>query len=136
MKAVGVKADKQRGHSRRHDGFNDRWDQMEKPAQMRDVWFISPATYDDAHFAVMPEELARRCILAGSKPGQTILDPFTGSGTTALVANALDRNFIGTELNPEYVKLARQRIKRGYYPTPRALVLTGQASLFSGDEIE
>lgn len=142
MKAVGVKTDKQRGHSRKHAGFNARWDQMEKteqqskPAMIRDVWFIAPANYDEAHFAVMPEELAPRCILAGSREGDTVLDPFTGSGTTAVVAKALDRNFIGTELNPEYVPMAMRRIKRGYDPTPRVSVLAGQATLFSGDESE
>lgn len=70
MKAVGT--DKQRGHSRQHAGFNGRWDAMEKaeqqaaPATMRNVWFISTASYSEAHFAVMPDELARRCITAGT----------------------------------------------------------------------
>jgi DNA modification methylase len=77
MKAVGGNAkrtDKQRGHGRRHAGFNDRWDAMEKseqqakPAMMRNVWFVPPANFSDAHFAVMPEEIARRCILAGCPP--------------------------------------------------------------------
>lgn len=71
----GDRRDNQRGHSRRHAGFNDRWDAMErreqqaKPAMMRNVWFVAPARYKDAHFAVMPEEIARRCILAGSQVG-------------------------------------------------------------------
>ncbi len=69
------RSDKQRGHTRTHAGFNDRWDAMERagqqsqPAMMRDVWFIAPASYKGAHFAVMPDELARRCILAGSPTG-------------------------------------------------------------------
>lgn len=112
------RADKQRGHSRKHAGFNDRWDAMEKseqqsqPAMMRDVWFVSPATFDEAHFAVMPHEIARRCILAGSKEGDTILDPFNGAGTTGLVATRLQRNYIGIELNPEYVEMAKRRIEQ------------------------
>jgi DNA modification methylase len=115
MKAV-QKKDKQRDHSRVHAGFNERWDQMDrkeqqsKPATMRDVWFISPASFDEAHFAVMPEELARRCILAGSKVGDTILDPFCGSGTTGVVALRYHRDFIGIELNPEYGEMAERRI--------------------------
>jgi DNA modification methylase len=115
MKAV-QKVDKQRGHGRRHDGFNDRWDAMEKteqqsqPAMMRDVWFVAPATFDDAHFAVMPEEIARRCILAGCPEGGTVLDTFCGSGTTGVVASRNGRDFIGIELNPEYAGLAERRI--------------------------
>jgi DNA modification methylase len=111
-----AKPDKQRGHSRRHAGFNDRWDSMtvaeqqSMPATMRDVWFIPPANYAEAHFAVMPEELARRCILAGSKEGDTILDPFAGSGTTGAVAVRYHRNFVGIELNAEYAQLAENRI--------------------------
>jgi len=110
------RSDKQRGHSRRHAGFNDRWDAMErseqmaKPAMMRNVWFVSPAGYDEAHFAVMPEEIARRCILAGCPEGGTVLDPFGGAGTTGLMASRLGRNAILIELNPEYAAMAEQRI--------------------------
>jgi len=115
MRAVAA-GDKQRGHGRRHSGFNERWDAMEKaeqqaaPAMMRDVWFVSPASYDDAHFAVMPSEVARRCILAGSALGDTILDPFGGAGTTGLVADRLGRNAVLIELNPAYATMAEQRI--------------------------
>ncbi len=118
MKAVGgiAKTDKQRGHGRRHAGFNDRWDAMEKteqqarPAMMRNVWFIAPAGYSEAHFAVMPDELARRCILAGCPEGGTVLDPFGGAGTTGLVADRLGRNAILIELNPEYQRMAAERV--------------------------
>lgn len=115
MKAVGV-VDKQRGHSRTHAGFNERWDvmkkteQQSKPAMIRDVWFIAPATFDEAHFAVMPEELVRRCILAGCPEGGTVLDPFNGSGTTGVVALRYHRNYIGIELNPEYAAMAERHI--------------------------
>ena len=77
----------------------------------RDVWTIATKPFKGAHFAVMPEALVEPCILAGSKEGDTVLDPFTGSGTVAVVANRHGRNFVGTELNPEYAEIARKRIK-------------------------
>jgi DNA modification methylase len=58
----------------------------------------------------MPEALAEPCILAGSAPGDTVLDPFAGSGTVAVVALRHGRNFVGTELNPEYSEIAHNRI--------------------------
>jgi len=108
--------DKQRGHSRRHDGFNDRWDNMTKAEQgagmrnKRDVWTVAPATYADAHFATFPPDLIEPCILAGSAPGDTVLDPFSGSGTTAAVALKHHRNAIGLELNPAYIEMSHKRI--------------------------
>ena len=76
----------------------------------RDVWTIPTKPFKGAHFAVMPEALVEPCVLAGSQEGDTVLDPFTGSGTVAVVANRHGRNFIGTELNPEYAEIARERI--------------------------
>jgi site-specific DNA-methyltransferase (adenine-specific) len=76
----------------------------------RNVWTIATQPFSGAHFATMPPELAERCIKASSKPGDTILDPFGGAGTTGLVADRLARNAILCELNPEYVKIARERI--------------------------
>lgn len=110
-------SDKQRGHSRRHAGFNDRWDAMEKANQqadgaaLRSVWWIAPGGYEEAHFAVMAEEVAATCVLAGCPVGGTVLDPFGGAGTTALVADRLKRNAILIELNPEYAEMARRRIR-------------------------
>lgn len=107
--------DKQRGHSRRHAGFNDRWGAMEKEQQMvngsnmRNYWILGPEPYSEAHFATFPTAIPRKCILAGSHPGDTILDPFFGSGCTGQVALELGRSCIGIELNPAYVKLAEQR---------------------------
>ena len=69
----------------------------------RSVWSITTQPYKEAHFATFPQEIPRTCILAGSKKGDTILDPFCGSGTTGEVALKLDRNFIGIELNQKYV---------------------------------
>ena len=76
----------------------------------RSVWSISTQPYPEAHFATYPEDLIEPCILAGSAVGDTVLDPFTGSGTTGAVAIRHQRNFIGCELNPSYVELARKRI--------------------------
>lgn len=110
------KSDKQRGHTRRHAGFNDRWDdlpraeQQARGAALRSVWWIAPSTFDGAHFAVMPSALAATCISAGCPAGGTVLDPFGGAGTTALVADRLGRDAIMIELNPEYAEMARQRI--------------------------
>lgn len=108
--------DKQRGHGRRHAGFNDRWDAMEKAEQIsggankRTVWQVATQPYPGAHFATYPEALIEPCILAGSRQGDAVLDPFTGSGTTGAVAVRHQRNFIGCELNPAYIELARVRI--------------------------
>lgn len=76
----------------------------------RDVWFIPTGSFKGAHFAVMPEKLVEPCILAGSKEGDTVLDPFTGSGTVAVVALRHQRNFVGIELSPEYAQIAEKRI--------------------------
>jgi DNA modification methylase len=76
----------------------------------RTVWDIATQPYAQAHFATFPEELARRCILAGSRPGDHVLDPFGGSGTVAQVATGNGRESIYIDLNPAYVELAKQRI--------------------------
>ncbi len=76
----------------------------------RSVWPIHTQPFPDAHFAVMPEALVEPCILAGSREGDTVLDPFAGSGTVGVVAVRHQRHFIGCELNPAYVELARTRI--------------------------
>jgi DNA modification methylase len=115
MKAV-CKGDKQRGHSRRRDGFNDRWDSVTKAEQMacgsnaRDVWTIATQPFSGAHFATMPPELAERCIKAGTRPGDTVLDPFGGAGTTGLAADRLNRDAVLIELNPDYAALAKARV--------------------------
>lgn len=114
-KMNGKHSDKQRGHSRRHAGFNDRWDQMDRAEQCagmrnkRDVWNVATANFKGAHFAVFSPELIKPCILAGSKAGDTILDPFGGSGTTAAVATEYGCHAITCELNPDYIKLIEQR---------------------------
>jgi DNA modification methylase len=75
----------------------------------RTVWTIPTQPTPDAHFATFPEALAERCILAGSAHGDTVLDPFFGSGTVGKVAERLGREWIGCELNPKYVEIAGKK---------------------------
>lgn len=130
-----AKPDKQRGHSRRHAGLNDRWDaknlqnkgqanhsmhvnrangkgepQTNGKRNKRSVWTIATHPYPEAHFATFPEKLIEPCILAGCPERGIVLDPFLGSGTTAAVALRLRRQFVGIELNLEYIRLAEKRI--------------------------
>lgn len=71
-----------------------------------DVWDIATQPFSGAHFAVFPTELPQRCILAGCQPGGTVLDPFSGSGTTGMVAQRLGRKYIGIDLNAKYLELS------------------------------
>lgn len=118
MKAVARSTDKQRGHTRRHDGFNNRWDAMERAEQvagganLKSVWWLAPAQFREAHYAVMPDSLARICIQGGCPIGGTVLDIFGGAGTTGLVADRMQRDAILIELNPENATMARNRIDR------------------------
>jgi DNA modification methylase len=75
----------------------------------RSVWTVATQPYTEAHFATFPEEIPKLCILAGSRPGDTILDPFAGSGTVGQVALELGRRAILIELNPAYIELAEDR---------------------------
>lgn len=76
----------------------------------RDVWTVASQPYSRAHFATYPPDLIKPCILAGSAPGDIVLDPFLGSGTTAQVAQSLGRSWVGCELNRDYEELQRERI--------------------------
>jgi DNA modification methylase len=76
----------------------------------RSVWSICPSPYAEAHFATMPQELAERCILAGSRPGDAVLDPFGGAGTTGLCADRLGRSAVLIDLNPAYGVMQERRI--------------------------
>jgi DNA modification methylase len=78
----------------------------------RSVWTVATRPYKGAHFATFPTELIEPCVLAGSKEGDFVLDPFMGSGTTAAVAMRLGRKYLGCELNPEYGPLQQERIDK------------------------
>ena len=77
----------------------------------RDVWDVATKPFPEAHFAVYPPDLIEPCILAGSAEGDTVLDPFAGAGTTGVVALQHSRDFVGVELNPEYIDIATTRIQ-------------------------
>ena len=85
-----------------------------------DVWQIATAHYKGAHFATFPEQLVRRMIQASCPPSGLVLDPFMGSGTTAIAAEALGRDWLGIELNPDYITLAEQRIRKARRTRERA----------------
>lgn len=93
---------------------NGRWDQAFHPKgrNKRTVWSISLSKFRDAHFAVFPEPLVETCIRAGCPPDGIVLDPFSGSGTTAVVAQRLGRRYIGIDCVPEYCEMARQRLSQ------------------------
>jgi DNA modification methylase len=76
----------------------------------RSVWTVATRPYKGAHFATFPPALIEPCILAGSRPGDIVLDPFMGSGTTAAVSLNHGRKYLGCEMNPEYSVLQQQRI--------------------------
>jgi len=80
----------------------------------RDVWNINLKGYDEAHFAVFPPELPELCILAGSKEGDTVLDPFWGSGTTGVAAIKHGRKVMGIELNLKYIDMSMKRFGQRY----------------------
>jgi site-specific DNA-methyltransferase (adenine-specific) len=77
----------------------------------RSVWTVCTKPYKGAHFAVYPTELIRPCVLAGSRPGDVVLDPFNGSGTTGFVSMEERRKYIGIDINTEYLAIAEARIK-------------------------
>lgn len=93
----------------------DRADGGKPPATAREggrnkrtIWEVASVPFPGSHFAVYPPELIRPCILAGSRPGDTILDPFSGSGTTGMVATQEGRKYIGIDLNADYLDLSLQ----------------------------
>ena len=84
----------------------------------RDVWSVNTDHFEGSHFATFPPDLVRPMVLAGSPRGGVILDPFTGSGTTGVVALLEGRNFIGCELNPKYHAMASKRIQEAWEASP------------------
>ncbi len=100
---------KNAGASNLHDG---RWDQAFHPLgrNKRTVWSIPLSKYRGAHFAVFPEPLVELCIQAGCPPHGLVLDPFLGSGTTAVVARRLGRHYLGIDCSRAYCTLAKRRL--------------------------
>lgn len=103
-------ADKgQRTHSMHQRRANGEADIVYPQRNKRDVWSVTTKPFKGAHFATFPEDLIKPCILAGCKMGGLVLDPFFGSGTTGVVAQKFGRRYIGIELNPDYVEIAKKR---------------------------
>lgn len=94
---------------KQNERFNSAVNAVVEFRNWRDVWEIPTQPSSLEHFAAFPEELARRCIVAGSREGDTVLDPFAGTGTTGVVALVEGRRFIGCELNPAYAEMAEKR---------------------------
>jgi site-specific DNA-methyltransferase (adenine-specific) len=107
-------------HRNLHDG---RWDQAfhRNGRNKRTVWSIPLSKFRDAHFAVFPESLVETCIRAGSPTDGLVLDPFLGSGTTAVVAWRLGRRFLGIDCNREYCQMAERRLALVGAPGPQAI---------------
>jgi DNA modification methylase len=94
----------------RADREESDWDTEAR--NRRSVWTVATVPYKGAHFATFPPALIEPCILAGTKPGQVVLDPFFGSGTTGMVAQNLGRQWLGCELNPAYGPLQDERLQQ------------------------
>jgi DNA modification methylase len=101
------------GSDNLHDG---RWDQAFHPKgrNRRTVWSVPLSKFREAHFAVFPESLVETCILAGSPEDGLVLDPFLGSGTTAVVARRLKRRYLGVECVPDYCAMAERRLAKSH----------------------
>ena len=104
---VGTKAIQGTGFGQSGKGLNA--EHKSETRNRRSVWTVATRPYSGAHFAVFPPALIEPCILAGSRLGEIVLDPFMGSGTTAQVAQQLGRQYIGCELNPQYLSLQHER---------------------------
>lgn len=118
-------------------GGADKWKEAKKQSRLhsgneykgtptgtrnkRTVWTVATQSYRGAHFATFPERLIEPCILAGSCPGDIVLDPFCGSGTAGVVALRHGRSFAGIDLNPAYLDLARKRIGEPWYGDEQVL---------------
>lgn len=87
-----------------------------KGANKRSVWSITTNSYTEAHFATFPEDLIKPCVLAGCVEKGIVLDPFFGAGTTGVVCKTYNREYIGIELNPQYIKIAEQRLAQIQVP--------------------
>jgi DNA modification methylase len=93
--------------------YNNNAIREESGANLRNYWRLGPDVSGKGHPSAFPRELARRCILLGTRPGDTVLDPFGGSGTTGAAARSIGRNAVLVELSPTYSQLAEARLRRG-----------------------
>ncbi|MCL4465526.1 MAG: site-specific DNA-methyltransferase [Chloroflexi bacterium] len=102
----------------RSEKYVYRYDAVRGPRgrNLRTVWDINTQAYREAHFATFPVSLAERCTALGTRPGDLVLDPFIGSGTTGVAALKTNRRFVGVELNPGYVGIAEQRLNGSVSP--------------------
>ena len=115
--------------------------QFDGQRNRRSVWSISTQPFPGSHFAVMPQKLVEPCIMAGCPVGGTVLDPFNGAATVGIVALEHGRQYIGIELNPEYVRLSVGRLtdatRQGQLfslpPIPRPAPIAQQTPLFEAD---
>ena len=115
MKAVlskNLMADGQQPNSFHIARANGEKDIIYPARNKRSVWTVTTKPYREAHFATFPPDLIEPCILAGSRPGDTVLDPFNGSGTTGEVSIKHRRNYIGLELKPDYIELTKKRLAK------------------------
>ena len=108
----------------RPDRAESEWDTARR--NKRDVWTVATQPYSEAHFATFPPALIEPCILAGSRPGDIVLDPFGGSGTTAQVAQALGRKWILRELNENYGPLIKNRTMQPSFDFQQPYDTTGK----------
>lgn len=115
--SVGIKervfgeSNKAKGYNRRQYSGNTYSDSGRTGKNKRDVWVIGTQNNKEAHFATFPTKLVEPCVLAGSKEGGIVLDPFFGSGTTGVVCKSLKREYIGIDLNRDYCRMACKRLE-------------------------
>lgn len=119
-----------RAHAQR-EGYDEGSFYNPKGRNRRTVWHVNTKPLKEAHFATFPPDLITPCILAGCPEGGIVLDPFMGAGTTGVVAKSLRRNYVGFELNPEYIEIAKQRIAN----TPEPLFISDTKATFTKLEI-
>lgn len=100
------------GGTKNNASFDEAMAIMPTERNRRSVWTIPTQSYSGAHFATFPEALVEPCVLAGSRPGDVVFDPFFGSGTVGQVAQRFGRRFLGCELNPDYESLQRDRLRQ------------------------
>jgi site-specific DNA-methyltransferase (cytosine-N4-specific) len=105
-----------------HEAVKEEALSVEGKRARRTVWSVPTEPFRDAHFATFPPKLVEPCILASTRPGELVLDPFFGAGTVGLVASALGRNYLGIELKDEYAEIARRRLSSSGARQPRSQV--------------